>query len=336
MSSGHVIIIAEAGVNHNGDISLAFELVDAAAKAGADFVKFQTFTADSLVTKSAKKATYQIKTNHSSETQYQMLKRLEISQDMHNALISRCKEKKIGFLSSGFDLESIDYLASLQIPFLKIPSGEITNLPYLRHVGGLNKKLILSTGMATMQEINDALDVLLQAGNNLSDIIILHCNSDYPTPMRDVNLAAMTAIENRFNVRVGYSDHTSGIEVPIAAVALGAIVIEKHFTIDRRLEGPDHKASIEPAEFFHMVSAIRNIQQAIGSGIKKPTKSELNNLPIVRKSIVAAQEIKLGDVFSEQNLTVKRPGLGISPMKWDYIIGTKADRNYKKDELIFL
>jgi len=335
MSETHVTIIAEAGVNHNGELSLAFELIDAAAKAGADFVKFQSFKADSLVTQHAKKAAYQIKRNENHETQYQMLKRLELSDDMHHSLIARCKEKNIGFLSSGFDLNSIDYLASLQIPIIKIPSGEITNLPYLRHVGGLDKNIILSTGMANMQEIRDAINILQQAGTDLSNITILHCNSEYPTPMSDVNLAAMKKIATQLNVKVGYSDHTEGIEVPIAAVALGAVVIEKHFTIDRKFEGPDHKASLEPDELSHMIRAIRNIQKAIGSDIKKPSKSELSNLQVVRKSIVASQNIKLGDVFSEQNLTVKRPGNGISPMKWDCIIGTIADRNYVKDELIF-
>lgn len=238
-------------------------------------------------------------------------------------------------MSSGFDLNSIDYLASLQIPIIKIPSGEITNLPYLRHVGGLDKNIILSTGMANMQEIRDAINILQQAGTDLSNITILHCNSEYPTPMSDVNLAAMKKIATQLNVKVGYSDHTEGIEVPIAAVALGAVVIEKHFTIDRKFEGPDHKASLEPDELSHMIRAIRNIQKAIGSDIKKPSKSELSNLQVVRKSIVASQNIKLGDVFSEQNITVKRPGNGISPMKWDCIIGTIADRNYVKDELIF-
>jgi N,N'-diacetyllegionaminate synthase len=335
MSETHVTIIAEAGVNHNGELSLAFELIDAAAKAGADFVKFQSFKADSLVTQHAKKAAYQIKRNENHETQYQMLKRLELSDDMHHSLIARCKEKNIGFLSSGFDLNSIDYLASLQIPIIKIPSGEITNLPYLRHVGGLDKNIILSTGMANMQEIRDAINILQQAGTDLSNITILHCNSEYPTPMSDVNLAAMKKIATQLNVKVGYSDHTEGIEVPIAAVALGAVVIEKHFTIDRKFEGPDHKASLEPDELSHMIRAIRNIQKAIGSDIKKPSKSELSNLQVVRKSIVASQNIKLGDVFSEQNITVKRPGNGISPMKWDCIIGTIADRNYVKDELIF-
>ena len=330
------IIIAEAGVNHNGSLKQAKKLIDVAVLAKVDYVKFQTFKAEKIVSPTAKKAEYQIKNiGDKDNSQFEMLKKLELSDQDHIELINYCKSKKINFFSTAFDLDGVDYLDSLNFDIFKIPSGEITNYPYLKRIAQKNKPVILSTGMSNMAEIDEAICVLVNYGIKKSKITVLHCNTEYPTPMSDVNLAAMKKIATQLNVKVGYSDHTEGIEVPIAAVALGAVVIEKHFTIDRKFEGPDHKASLEPDELSHMIRAIRNIQKAIGSDIKKPSKSELSNLQVVRKSIVASQNIKLGDVFSEQNITVKRPGNGISPMKWDCIIGTIADRNYVKDELIF-
>ena len=283
------LIIAEAGVNHNGDLALARQLIDVAAEAGADLVKFQTFSADRLVTAHAKKADYQTQTTDAGESQHAMIRRLELTRDMHEALIAHCKSRGIQFFSTGFDPESIDLLAELGLDRFKIPSGEITNLPYLRHVGRYGKPVILSTGMATLGEIEAALEVLEQAGTPRDRITVLHCNTEYPTPMADVNLRAMLTIRDAFGVAVGYSDHTSGIEVAIAAVALGATVIEKHFTLDRNLPGPDHKASLEPDELKAMVAAIRNIEQALGDGIKRPSASEAKNKPIARKSLVAAQ-----------------------------------------------
>jgi N,N'-diacetyllegionaminate synthase len=329
-----VLIIAEAGVNHNGDISLARRLVDIAADAGADLVKFQTFKADRLVTIQAAKADYQIETTGASESQHAMLRRLELSRDMHEELISHCMTRGIRFFSTGFDTESIDELVALGIDSFKIPSGEITNLPYLRHVGRYGKPVILSSGMSTLGEIEAALDALEQAGTARKLITVLHCNTEYPTPMVDVNLRAMQAIHDALGVAVGYSDHTVGIEVAIAAVALGATVIEKHFTLDRGLPGPDHKASLEPNELKMMVRAIRNIEIALGDRIKRPTPSELKNRPIGRKSIVAARFIARGEVFGIDNVTVKRPGTGISPMRWDEILGRKADRPYEPDDAI--
>ncbi|MDC3311473.1 N-acetylneuraminate synthase [Alphaproteobacteria bacterium] len=336
MHGQEVIIIAEAGVNHNGDMSIAFDLIDAAAEAGADFIKFQTFKADKIVTKTAKKATYQIRSEKTSQTHYEMLKQLELTDEMHRLLIERCHKKNIGFLSSGFDVDSIDYLLSLDIALIKIPSGEITNLPYLRRVGMALKPIILSTGMANNEEIHNAISVLKQAGAKQKEITILHCNSDYPTAMADVNLLAMQSIAQQFKTRVGYSDHTNGIEVPIAAVALGASVIEKHFTISRNFDGPDHKASLEPDELSEMVRYIRNIQCALGDGIKRPSLSESKNIPIVRKSIVTASPIKKGERFTEKNLCIKRPGTGISPMRWDEVLNGYANRDYRQDELISL
>ncbi|MEQ1742881.1 MAG: N-acetylneuraminate synthase [Candidatus Nitrotoga sp.] len=329
-------IIAEAGVNHNGDIELARQLIDAAAEAGADLVKFQTFNANRQVTRTAKKADYQNQTTDSKESQHEMLRQLELSAEMHKELIAHCAVRNIGFFSTGFDIESVDLLVSLGQDHFKIPSGEITNLPYLRHIGRLGKAVILSTGMATMGEIEAAIDVLEQAGTLRANITVLHCTTEYPTPMAEVNLRAMQSIHTAFGLAVGYSDHTSGIEVAIAAVALGASVIEKHFTLDRNLPGPDHKASLEPDELKAMVSAIRNIEIALGDGIKRLTSSEVRNKPIARKSLVASLAISAGEIFSAENLTAKRPGTGISPMRWDEIIGRTAPRAFTADELIEL
>ncbi|MGO4919933.1 N-acetylneuraminate synthase [Maribacter spongiicola] len=335
MNTERVLIIAEAGVNHNGDIELAKKLIDAAADAGVDYVKFQTFNSKKLVSKSAQKADYQKEnTNDAIESQLKMLQRLELSKENHLVLIEYCKTKNIRFLSTAFDLDSIDFLHQLNIDLWKVPSGEITNLPYLRKLGSLGKPVIISTGMAEMQEIDDAIKVIISAGTDSDNITVLHCNTEYPTPMHDVNLTAMNTIKDVFNVPVGYSDHTLGIEIPIAAVALGAKVIEKHFTLDKTMEGPDHKASLEPSELKAMVHAIRNIEQAMGNGVKTPSPSESKNKPIARKSIVANKDISKGEIFNENNITVKRPGTGISPMKWDEIIGKPATKNYKADELI--
>jgi N,N'-diacetyllegionaminate synthase len=330
----HTIIIAEAGVNHNGNIDLAKKLIEVAAEAGADFVKFQTFKAESLVSKSAKKAEYQ-RRNTNDDSQYSMLKKLELNELSHHELISHCKKSGISFLSTGFDKESIDFLGTLNIPFYKIPSGEITNKPYLKYIAKKGKPVIMSTGMADIGEIKAAFSVLVENGLSKEDITILHCNTEYPTPMEDVNMKAMLHIQDELGVKVGYSDHTSGIEVSIAAVALGASVIEKHFTLDRNLPGPDHKASLEPAELKAMVSAIRNIEKAIsGSKIKELSPSETKNKAIARKSIVAAKAIKKGEIFNEENITAKRPGNGISPMHWDEIIGQNAKRDFLEDDLI--
>ena len=334
MSNLHTLIIAEAGVNHNGDIEVAKKLVDAAAYAGADLVKFQTFNAERLATHTAPKAEYQTRTTDEMQLQFAMLRQLELSAEMHETLIAYCLSRNIGFFSSGFDIESLNYLVSLGLERVKIPSGEITNLPYLRHVGALTKPVILSTGMATLGEIEAALEVLETAGTSRTQITVLHCNTEYPTPTQDVNLRAMCSIRDAFGVAVGYSDHTDGIEVPIAAVALGATVIEKHLTLDRNLPGPDHKASLEPNEFTAMVRAIRNIEQAMGDGIKRPSPSEIKNKPIARKSLVASKSIYAGDRFTAENVTAKRPGSGISPMRWDEVIGRVARRNFAADELI--
>lgn len=330
------LIIAEAGVNHNGDLKLAKQLIDTAADAGADLVKFQTFNADRQVTRTAKKADYQNRTTDSKESQHEMLRRLELSAEMHKELIAHCAARNIGFFSTGFDIESVDLLVNLGQDHFKIPSGEITNLPYLRHIGRLSKSIVLSTGMATLGEIEAAIDVLEQAGTPRVNMTVLHCTTEYPTPMAEVNLRAMQSIHTAFGVAVGYSDHTSGIEVAIAATALGASVIEKHFTLDRDLPGPDHKASLEPEELKAMVAAIRNIEIALGDGIKRLTPSEVRNKFIVRKSLVSSQPIKSGEVFSAQNITTKRPGTGISPMRWGEIIGCIASRDFSADELIEL
>jgi len=328
------LIIAEAGVNHNGDINIAMELIDAASKAGADLVKFQTFSADRQVTRTATKAQYQINTTGGTESQYSMLKRLELDEAMHLKLIAHCKQRSIGFFSTGFDIESLYLLRKLGQTRFKIPSGEITNLPYLRLLGSWNCPLILSTGMATIDEIAAALQVLQTAGTNLDAITVLHCTTEYPAPMAEVNLRAMTSIAKTFGVKVGYSDHTNGIEVAIAAVAMGATVIEKHFTLDRNLPGPDHQASLEPQELSAMVNSIRNIEMALGDGVKRVTPSEAKNAAVARKSIVALRSICRGELFGEHNLTIKRPGTGLSPMHWDDIIGTVSARDFSTDELI--
>ena len=334
--SRKTLIIAEAGVNHNGDLELAKQIVKAAANAGADLVKFQTFTAERLAIDSAPKADYQNQTTDQKQSQFSMLRQLELTAEMHEQLIVYCSKQGIGFFSTGFDLQSVDYLASLGADRFKIPSGEITNLPYLRHVGAFGKPLILSTGMATLGEIEAALDACEIAGTPRSRITVLHCNTEYPTPMCDVNLRAMCSIRDAFGVAVGYSDHTLGIEVPIAAVALGATVIEKHLTLDRNWPGPDHKASLEPDEFAVMVRAIRNIEQAMGDGIKRPSPSESKNKSIARKSLVAARSIKAGEQFTPENLTAKRPGTGVSPMRWDEVMGRTATGDYGADEMIEL
>ncbi len=327
-----VFIIAEAGVNHNGSIDLAKKLIDKASEAGADAIKFQSFKAEKLATKNAKKANYQEKTTGKVENQFEMLKRLELDYKKHKELINYSNSRNIMFLSSPFDLESIELLYNLGLEVFKIPSGEITNLPYLRKIGLLNKKVILSTGMSNLGEIEKALKILREYGT--TDITVLHCNTEYPTPIKDVNLLAMNTIKDALKVEIGYSDHSLGIEIPLAAAALGATVLEKHFTLDKTMEGPDHKASLEPKEFKEMVRSIRNIKLALGDGIKKVTKSENKNINIARKSIVADKDIKKGEVFTEDNLTVKRPGYGISPMIWDEIIGKVAKRDFKEDEMI--
>ena len=330
-----VFIIAEAGVNHNGSIELAKKLIDIAVEAKVDAVKFQTFKASNLVSKNAQKADYQKNNmNDADDSQFNMLKKLELDIDTHKELISYCNSKNIMFLSTPFDHDSIELLNDLGLEIFKIPSGEITNLPYLRHIGKLNKKVILSTGMADIGEIEDALDVLYKAGTKKENITVLHANTMYPTPMEDVNLRAMITIGNTFDVAYGYSDHTLGIEIPTAAVAMGASCIEKHFTLDCTMEGPDHKASLEPHELKAMVEAIRNIELALGSSIKKPSKSETPNINIARKSIVAKCDIKKGQTLTENNLTIKRPGNGINPMRWDEIVGTVANKDYEYDEII--
>jgi N,N'-diacetyllegionaminate synthase len=330
------LIIAEAGVNHNGDLDLARQLIDVAAEAGADLVKFQTFSADRLVTSNAKKAEYQNLNTDASESQHAMIRGLELTRNMHESLISHCKTRKIQFFSTGFDPESIDLLVELGIDRFKVPSGEITNLPYLRHIGHYGKSVILSTGMATLGEIEAALAVLERSGVPRDRITVLHCNTEYPTPMADVNLRAMLAIREAFGVAVGYSDHTNGIEVAIAAVALGATVIEKHFTVSRNLPGPDHKSSLEPDELKAMVLALRNVERAMGDGIKRPSASEEKNKVVARKSIVAASAIRAGEPFSARNLAVKRPGSGLSPMRWDEVLGRIAPRDFSRDDLIEL
>jgi N,N'-diacetyllegionaminate synthase len=333
-----VIIIAEAGVNHNGDINLAKKLIDVAVEAGVDYVKFQTFKSESLVSKSAKKADYQIEnTKDSTENQLQMLKKLELSHEQHVELIAYCRQKNISFFSTAFDLESLIYLKELGLTMVKIPSGEITNLPYLRKAADLFSIVIISTGMSTMNDIELALNVFLNSGIKKEAIYILHCNTEYPTPMQDVNLLVMLSIKNKFNIEIGYSDHTLGIEVPIAAVAIGAKMIEKHFTLDRSLPGPDQLASLEPLELKAMVASIRNIEIAIsGNGVKEPSVSELKNMEIARKSIVAKTAINKGDILSEMNITTKRPGNGISPMLWDDVIGQVAQKDYNEDDLIVM
>lgn len=330
------LIIAEAGVNHNGNVDLAQRFVDVAADAGADIVKFHTFVADRLATRWADKAVYQKQTTGTVESQHDMLRRLELNRGAYETLIARCRERQIGFLSTPFDPLSADLLVELGADRFKIPSGEITNLPHLRHIGRYGKPVILSTGMATLGEIETALSILEKSGTPRDVITVLHCNTEYPTPMADANLLAMVTIRDALGVKVGYSDHTFGIEAAIAAVALGACVIEKHFTLDRNLPGPDQHASLEPGELKAMVKAIRNIELALGDGIKRPSQSETRNIPIARKSLVASRPISNGTLFAEDNVTAKRPGTGISPMRWDEVLGRAAPRDFKEDELIEL
>jgi N,N'-diacetyllegionaminate synthase len=328
------LIIAEAGVNHNGSLDIAKELILEASKAGADFIKFQTFITEELVSKEAKQADYQKKNLGNETSQFEMLKKLELNKEDHYKLIEYCNTCQISFFSTAFDLISIDLLAKLDLPLWKIPSGEITNFPYLQKIGSYNKPVILSTGMATLGEVEAAIEVLEKSGTKRANITVLHCTTEYPAPIDEVNLNAMITMGNAFNVKFGYSDHTEGIEIPLAAVAMGATVIEKHFTLSKNMEGPDHKASLEPDELKKMVDGIRNIERAMGDGIKTPTQSEVKNKVAARKSLVAAKNIRTGDVFSNENLTVKRPGDGLSPMLWEKLIGIKAKRDYQKDEKI--
>ena len=331
-----VFIIAEAGVNHNGSLEMALQLVDVAADAGADAVKFQTFTADALVSKTAQKADYQKQTTNADESQYAMLKRLELSKEDHLAIIKRCQTRQIQFLSTPFDLSSIALLHTLGMTTYKVPSGELTNLPYLRQVATVAQQVILSTGMANLAEVEGALQVLLATGLRRDQVIILHATTEYPCPIDEVNLTAMLTLKHAFSVVVGYSDHTKGIEIPVAAVAMGAKVIEKHFTLDKNLPGPDHKASLEPQELKAMVSAIRNIEMALGDGIKRPSLSEQKNMTVARKSLVASRLIKKGELLTPDNMTVKRPGTGISPMRWDDVMGRTACKDFMVDEQIEL
>ncbi|MEQ8314079.1 MAG: N-acetylneuraminate synthase [Gammaproteobacteria bacterium] len=328
------LIIAEAGVNHNGSLARAKEMIDVASEAGADFVKFQTFKAERLVTKNARKADYQIQGTDDSESQYEMLKALELDYDDHVALIDYCAQRSVEFLSTGFDQESVSMLYRLGQRIFKIPSGEITNLPFLKHVGELKEKVILSTGMSCMEEVRAALDILTRSGTLLENITVLHCTSEYPTRPEDVNLQALNTLRDSLGIPVGYSDHTQGIEISIAAVAVGATIIEKHFTLDRSLPGPDHSSSLEPDELKAMIAAVRIIEAARGNGRKLPTNKELENRLVIRKSIVAADPIKKGEAFTESNLTIKRPGTGISPMSWDKVIGKLATRDFDIDEPI--
>lgn len=328
------LIIAEAGVNHNGDVQIAMEMIDVAASAGADYIKFQTFNADYLAVPSASKAAYQAKTSGADETQYDMLKRLELKPEMHRILRDHCEKRKIGFLSTAFDIPSVDFLHRVGQRLFKIPSGEITNIPYLRRVGEICDDLIISTGMSSLGEIETALDVLERAGTARDRMTVLHCTTEYPASFRDVNLRAMQTIRRAFDVKVGYSDHTLGTEVAIAAVALGAQVIEKHFTLSNKLPGPDQLASLEPKELVAMILAIRNVDMAKGDGLKRMTIGEAGNREVIRKSIVASRYIKAGDRFDLSNLTTKRPGTGISPIYWDAILSKCATRDYAPDDEI--
>lgn len=330
----HTIIIAEAGVNHNGSLDRAKRMVDVAKAVGADYVKFQTGTPEKIISVYAQQAEYQKNNTGIKESQLDMVRKISLANSDYALLKTYCDQVGIKFMSTPFDLESIDLLADIGMDYIKVPSGEITNLPYLRKISRLNIPVILSTGMSKMEEIASALDILAQGGLLRKDITFLHCNTEYPTPMKDVNLRAMQTIKEHFGVKVGYSDHTLGIEVPIAAVAMGAEVIEKHFTLDRNLPGPDHKASLEPDELKSMVNAIRNIEQALGTGHKTVSGSERKNMDIARKSIVAARNIKAGEIYTEENLTVKRPGTGVSPMLWDSVLGRKAKRDFEYDEPI--
>lgn len=332
----HTIVIAEAGVNHNGDLQIAKELIDAAASAGADYIKFQTFQAKQLVAHDAPKAEYQRKHTANHESQLEMIEKLELTLSDHHALIEYCQLKNISFFSTAFENKSLDLLMDLGIDRIKVPSGEITNVPFLEHIGEQGKPIILSTGMAKLGEIENAIEIFESKGIPRDQICVLHCNTAYPTPYSDVNLMAMVNVRNAFQVNIGYSDHTDGIEIPIAAVALGASVIEKHLTLDRNLPGPDHKASLEPAEFAAMIKSIKNIEVALGDGVKRPSPSEIQNKAIVRKSIVAATDISKGDILTESNLAFKRPGTGLDPSFYKILVGRAATRAYKKDELIEL
>lgn len=327
-----IIIIAEAGVNHNGSMATAKRMVLAAKKAGADYIKFQTFLPEKLVSEFAEKAEYQKKATGAQQSQLEMLRKLALTQENFIELKRYCDEVGIGFVSTPFDLDSISFLKQLDMDFWKIPSGEITNLPYLEAIGKTRRKVILSTGMCEMEEIEAAIKILEKSG--IEDITVLHCNTEYPTPFEDVNLLAMKHMEEVLNKPIGYSDHTVGIEESVAAAALGAVVLEKHFTLDKEMEGPDHKASLNPIELFEMVQAVRNVEKSLGSGIKKCSCSEEKNRNIVRKSIVAKKAIRVGEIFTEDNLTVKRPGNGINPMKWYEVLGTAAKKAYRPDELI--
>lgn len=329
---GHVCIIAEAGVNHNGSFELAKKMVDVAKDAGVDYVKFQTFIPEKLVSKYAEKAKYQKHNTGGDESQLQMLQKLTLTNDNFIDLKRYCDQVGIGFISTPFDLESVDFLETFDMDFWKIPSGEITNLPYLEAIAKTGRKVVLSSGMCNLEEIGETMDVL--ESNGTKDIVLLHCNTQYPTPLEDVNLRAMNTIAEATGKKVGYSDHTQGIEVPIAAVAMGAVVIEKHFTLDKNMEGPDHRASLSPTELKNMVSAIRNVEKAMGSELKEPSASEMENKAVARKSIVASRTIEKGEILSIDNLTTKRPGNGISPMKWYDVVGTVAKRNFKEDEFI--
>lgn len=332
--SRRVTIIAEAGVNHNGNFGLAMEMADAAKTAGADIVKYQTFQPEELASRYADKASYQKETTDAGESQLSMLKKLTLLPEEYQQLKHHCDEIDITFLSTPFDLESIAFLDTLDMPFWKIPSGEVTNLPYLLAIAKTKRPVVMSTGMCETEEIQAAMDVLRESGT--PKVTLLHCNTEYPTPYADVNLRAMASMRERFGVEVGYSDHTPGVEVPIAAAAMGAAVIEKHFTLDRNMEGPDHKASLEPDELKAMVSAVRHVEAALGDGVKQPSSSEQKNMAIARKSIVARRAIRRGELLTEENLTAKRPGSGISPMRWFEIIGTRAARDFAEDELIEL
>jgi N,N'-diacetyllegionaminate synthase len=331
-----VFIIAEAGVNHNGNLDMALELLDHAAAAGCDAIKFQAFSADELVSRSAPKAPYQVSSTGNSESQYEMLKRLEMPVEHFRLINKACDRKAILFLATGFSRQSVDMLHTLGMTTFKIPSGEITNMPYLQHVGGYEGTVILSTGMANMEEIGDALNVLERAGTPKQNITVLHCTTEYPAPFDEINLTAMLSIKDHFGVKVGYSDHSRGIEVSLAAVAMGASIIEKHFTLDKSLPGPDHIASIDPGELLNLVTGIRHVEQALGDGIKRATLSERRNIDIARRSLVASGDIREGEVFSENNLAAKRPGGGVSPMKYYEVLGTRAARDYKKDQMIEL
>lgn len=339
----HITIIAEAGVNHNGSLDVAKRLVDKAAEAGVDYIKFQTFKSEKLVSKAARQAEYQQRNiGKKDESQLAMLKRLELSESDHYELIDYCKRKGVKFFSTAFDLTTIDFLNSLNLGLWKIPSGEVTNYPYIKKIASFGEPIILSTGMCELSDIEAAIEAIkanwptASSQQPAANITILHCNTEYPTPYHDVNLKAMLEIAEKFGVKIGYSDHTKGIEVPIAAVALGATVIEKHFTLDKNMEGPDHKASLEPDELKAMVSAIRNIEQALGTGHKTISESERKNIEIARKSIVAACPIKKGQLLTEENLTVKRPGTGVSPMRWNEVVGTIATKDYQEEDMILL